>query len=155
MNERVAQITRRVDQIASRPRVVLLEWINPLFCSGHWSPELVRLAGGIEGIGQEGQRSRCISWDDVVNYDPEILVIACCGFDIERTCVDLPTLKQYPSYDQLSCVRNQRVVVTDGNAFFTRPGPRLVDSLEFLAHVIHPEIFPLPGRLKKSVVIGS
>jgi iron complex transport system substrate-binding protein len=154
MKDRVSQITDRSVHIAHRPRVVLLEWIDPPFCSGHWSPELVRLAGGTEGIGRAGEPSRSIVWDEVVNYDPEVLVVACCGFDLTRTFHELTILKQFPRYDEMTCVRDRRVVVTNGNAYFNRPGPRLVDSLEILAHVFHPELHPLPNSLESNVFIG-
>jgi iron complex transport system substrate-binding protein len=152
--EVVAGLQARVDAVRGRtsgitdcPRVVLLEWIDPPFCSGHWSPELVRLAGGIEQIGQEAQPSRTTAWDRIVHADPEVLCVACCGFDTERTRQDLPILAAYPGFDGLSCVRSGRVYLVDGNAYFSRPGPRLVDSLEILAHALHPYIHPLPAGL--------
>lgn len=152
--EVVAALQARVDRIArlnegltDRPRVVLLEWIDPPFSSGHWSPELVRIAGGVEGIGREGERSRTVEWDEIVRFDPEFLIVACCGFNVERTMLDIPLLTQYPGFRELTCVRQNRVFVIDGNAYFSRPGPRLVDSLELLAHTLHPEIHPLPPGL--------
>jgi iron complex transport system substrate-binding protein len=144
---RVDTVTSRTRRITDRPRVVLLEWIDPPFCSGHWSPELVRLAGGIEVVGREGQPSRTITWNEIVRADPEVLLIACCGFDRERTRQDLPILAAYPGFDDLSCVRSGQVYLVDGNAYFSRPGPRLVDSLEILAHALHPHVHPLPGGL--------
>ncbi|WP_165222798.1 cobalamin-binding protein [Aquisphaera insulae] len=144
LQERVEAVAGRSRAATSRPRVVLLEWIDPPFCCGHWSPELVRLAGGVELIGREGERSRTISWSDVLRADPEVMVIACCGFDAERTRQDLPILAGYREFGSLACVRAGRVHVVDGNAYFSRPGPRLVDSLEILAHVLHPDIHPPP-----------
>ena len=133
LRRRVEQVTERSRQIAHRPRVVVLEWIDPPFCAGHWSPELVRLAGGIEAIGIEGTRSRTVRWDDIVAADPEVLLIACCGFDVPRTLQDIPILREYPSFNDLGCTAGNRVYVVDGNAYFSRPGPRLVESLELLA----------------------
>jgi iron complex transport system substrate-binding protein len=147
LQSRVAAVERRTNGIAARPRVVLLEWIDPPFSCGHWSPELVLLAGGVEMIGQEGERSRSIAWDEVVRADPEVLVAACCGFDVERTRQDVPILTANPGYADLSCVRAGRVYVVDGTAYFSRPGPRLVDSLEILAHALHPSVHPLPPGL--------
>jgi iron complex transport system substrate-binding protein len=144
---RVEAVTERAKTIPHRPRVVLLEWIDPPFSSGHWSPELVRLAGGVEGIGREGERSRTIRWDEVVAFDPEVMVIACCGFTVERTLQDIPILRRYPGFADLRCVRDGRVFVVDGNAYFSRPGPRLVDSLELLGHCLHPAECPLPAHL--------
>lgn len=147
LQARVEAVRARTAGITQRKRVVLLEWIDPPFCCGHWSPELVRLAGGVEGIGREGQPSRKMLWDEVVQFDPEVLVIACCGFTTERTLQDLPNLRGYPHFVELTCVRDGRVYVVDGNAYFSRPGPRLVDSLEILAHALHPKVHPLPVGL--------
>jgi iron complex transport system substrate-binding protein len=147
LQARVDAVESRTCGITARPRVVLLEWIDPPFCSGHWSPELVRLAGGIELVGREGKPSRTTAWNDIVDANPEVLVIACCGFSAERTRQDLPILAAYPGFDSLACVRAGRVYLVDGNAYFSRPGPRLVDSLEILAHVLYPHIHPLPRGL--------
>lgn len=152
MEDRVASITAQSSRIASRPRVVHLEWIDPLFCSGHWSPELIRLAGGHEGIGREGQLSRTIEWDEVRAFDPEVLLVACCGFDIQRGLQELRILQRLPGFSDLTCVRRARVYVTDGNAYFNRPGPRLIDSLQIAAHAIHPELHALPPQLQASLV---
>jgi iron complex transport system substrate-binding protein len=147
LEARVDAVENRTRGITARPRVVLLEWIDPPFCSGHWSPEIVRLAGGIEVVGREGQPSRTTAWDEIVRADPEVLVIACCGFDAERTRQDLPILAAYPGFDGLACVRTSRIYLVDGNAYFSRPGPRLVDSLEILAHALHPGVHPLACEL--------
>lgn len=138
LKARVAKVATRASRLAKRPRVVLLEWIDPPFSSGHWSPELVELAGGRELLGRAGERSRRLEWDEIVRADPEVLVVACCGFDIERTKRELPILRSYRGYEGLSCVRSGRVHVVDGNAYFSRPGPRLAESLEILAELIHP-----------------
>ncbi|GJQ27276.1 MAG: cobalamin-binding protein [Phycisphaerae bacterium] len=138
LKARVAMVATRASRIAKRPRVVLLEWIDPPFSSGHWSPELVELAGGREMLGRAGERSRGVDWEEIVRADPEVLVVACCGFDIERTKRDLPILRGHAGYEGLSCVRAGRIHVVDGNAYFSRPGPRLVESLELLAELIHP-----------------
>jgi iron complex transport system substrate-binding protein len=144
LKQRVTAINNRTCNITRRPRVVLLEWIDPPFSSGHWTPELVQFAGGIEVIGQESQPSRKIDWEEIVSADPDVLLIACCGFDLHRTLKDLPILAAYPGFENLTCVRSDRVFLMDGNSFFSRPGPRLVDSLEILAHALHPQVHPLP-----------
>jgi len=143
----VNAVAERTERIVDRPKGVLLEWIDPPFCSGHWSPELVRLAGGTELVGREGEASRTTAWELILEADPEWLMVACCGFDVPRTLQDLPILAEYPAFRVLACVRSDRVFVTDGNAYFSRPGPRLVDSLEILAHALHPEVHPLPEGL--------
>jgi iron complex transport system substrate-binding protein len=147
LQARVSAVASRADNILHRPRVVLLEWIDPPFCSGHWSPELIRLAGGIEMVGREGLPSRTTAWDEIVRADPELMMIACCGFDEARTRQDLPILAAFPGFDGISCVRGQRVFMVDGSAYFSRPGPRLVDSLEIFAHALEPHVHPLPPGL--------
>ncbi len=148
LEARVAAVERRTREIAERPRVALVEWIDPPFGCGHWSPEIVRLAGGVEVVGREGLPSRTTPWPEFVAAAPEVLVVACCGFDRERTRQDLPLLASYPGFRELPAVRSGRVYLLDGNAYFSRPGPRLVDSLELLAYALHPERHPLPAGLE-------
>jgi iron complex transport system substrate-binding protein len=145
LRKRVEAVASRTTAIGERPRTILLEWIDPPFSCGHWSPELVRLAGGVEGLGREREPSRRVEWNEVVDWQPEALVVACCGFGIERTLRDLPILATQPAWTELPCVRDERVYVVDGSAYFSRPGPRLVDSLEILAHALHPDVHPVPA----------
>jgi iron complex transport system substrate-binding protein len=147
LQARVAAVEAHTNRIAARPRVALLEWIDPPFGCGHWSPEIVRLAGGVEVVGREGEPSRTTPWSEFVAAAPEALVVACCGFDKERTRQDLPLLASYPGFRELPAVRAGRVFLVDGNAYFSRPGPRLVDSLEILAHALHPDVHPLPSGI--------
>ncbi|HWB12094.1 MAG TPA: cobalamin-binding protein [Pirellulales bacterium] len=144
LQARVETVEQRTRDIANRPRVVMLEWIDPPFCAGHWSPELVRLAAGAELIGQEGRPSRTIEWEQIVLADPDVVFVACCGFDAERARQELPILAARPGFDALAAVRSGRVYWVDGSAYFNRPGPRLVDSLEILANALHPTIHPAP-----------
>jgi iron complex transport system substrate-binding protein len=139
---RVAAVRERTARATSTPRVAFLEWLDPLFRGGHWNPELVRLAGGVDPLGHEHQPSARIEWEQVVALRPEVMVIACCGFDEARARQELPLLEARPGYADLPCVRAGRVHVVDGAAYFSRPGPRLVDSLELLARLIHPTLFP-------------
>jgi iron complex transport system substrate-binding protein len=141
LRARVERVRARVARATSRPRVALLEWLDPLFCAGHWNPELVELAGGREGLGRLGQPSVRIEWEQVRKYAPEVLVISACGFSAARTAEDLPLLQAQPGYAELPCVRAGRVHIVDGAAYFSRPGPRLVDSLELLAPLVHPELY--------------
>jgi iron complex transport system substrate-binding protein len=147
LRARVATVAARASGLRERPTVGVLEWIDPPFSSGHWTPELIALAGGRPLLGDAGTRSRTLAWDDVRAADPEILLVACCGFDVARTRHDLPILARQPGFAALRSVRADRVYVTDGNAYFSRPGPRLVDSLEILAHAIAPDVHPLPAGL--------
>lgn len=136
LKARVRAVIDRSGSLSHRPSMMLLEWIDPPFSAGHWSPELVEMAGGREVIAVAGQRSTTVDWDTIVEADPEMLVIACCGFTVERTRQDLPILESYPGWSSLACVRNDQVHIVDGSAFFSRPGPRLVDSLEILSDLI-------------------
>ncbi|MEW5977845.1 MAG: cobalamin-binding protein [Acidobacteriota bacterium] len=161
--EQVIQGLRtRVDAVATRsagidhpPRVALLEWLDPPFSCGHWTPELVRLAGGQEGLGREGHPSRTLRWEEVIAWQPEVVFIACCGFSVERTLQDLPQLQLVPGWQDLPAVRSGRIYVADGSHYFSRPGPRLVDSLEILAHALHPEVHPLPAGLPAAVRVAK
>lgn len=161
-DEVVAQLTARVEAVVARtagrrhrPRVALLEWLDPPFSCGHWSPELVRLAGGVEGLGREGRPSRTLRWDEVLAWHPEVVFIACCGFSVERTLYDLPALQFIPGWKDVPAVRSGRVYVTNGSHYFSRPGPRLVDSLEILAHTLHPDVHPLPAGLPPPIRVNN
>ena len=159
LRDRVNAVAERSARLAGRPRVILLEWLDPPFSCGHWSPELVTLAGGDEVVGRAGERSRTLTWQEIASARPEAAVIACCGFTVERTLADLPALWNVPEWRELPAVRAGRVFVADGSAYFSRPGPRLVNSLEVLAHALHPDVHPLPScpaarRLTERELIG-
>jgi iron complex transport system substrate-binding protein len=136
LRRRVEAVRARASAVPERPRCVLLEWIDPLFCSGHWNPELVALAGGVELLGQAGEPSRQVTWEEVLQAAPEVLLVVCCGYPVERTRQDLPILEALPGWETLPAVQAGRVHVADGTAYFTVPGPRVVDSLELLASVL-------------------
>lgn len=155
LRRRIDAVSERTAHIAERPRVVVLEWIDPPFSAGHWTPELVELAGGVEGVGRAGVPSQSIAWETLVAWQPEVMLIACCGFDIERTRQDLSILSSQPGWGDLPCVRQGRVFMVDGSAYFSRPGPRVVDSLEILANVLHPNIHPLPRNLPVAERVGA
>lgn len=139
----VAAISARVPPEA-RPRVACLEWIAPLMLAANWTPELVHLAGGQSGRAQAGRHSQYNDWQEVVAYDPEVIIVMPCGFDLPRTLAESAPLPSWPGWSGLSAVRHGRVFAVDGNAYFNRSGPRLVDSLEILAHLLHPELAPPP-----------
>lgn len=141
LEARVEEVRLTAEQAKTQPRVGFLEWIDPLFCGGHWNPELVELAGGIDGLGRLGQPSVRIEWEQVRELAPEVLVISCCGFSAARASEDLAILEAQPGWDSLPAVQAGRVHVVDGASYFSRPGPRLVDSLEMLASFVHPELF--------------
>ncbi len=148
LKARVQLVAARSAKIeAPRPRVAHLEWIEPLFNAGHWTPELIALAGGSEILGRPAQPSCTLDWQAVLDAQPDVMTIALCGFGIARTWRDIPFLEAQPGWRDLPCVRARRVYVIDGNQYFNRPGPRLVDSLEIMAHVLHPTIHPLPAQV--------
>lgn len=120
-----------------RPSIACIEWLEPLMAAGNWVPELVAIAGGRSCFGTVGQHSPWIEWDAVVAADPDIIVAMPCGFDMARTRQELHWLTERSQWAQLRAVQNQRVYVVDGNQYFNRPGPRLVDSLEILAEIMH------------------
>jgi iron complex transport system substrate-binding protein len=151
LEARVERVAARSQAVERRPRVALLEWLDPPFSCGHWSPELVRLAGGHETLGREGERSRTLGWDEIAAAAPEVVFVACCGFDVERTLADVAALRDLPAWRELPAVRAGRVYVADGSQYFSRPGPRLVDSLEILAHALHPDRHALPPNLPAPV----
>ncbi|WP_182870742.1 cobalamin-binding protein [Stieleria mannarensis] len=158
LKTRIRVVADRSQRIPRRPSVMLLEWVDPPFSAGHWNPELVELAGGRGIIGTAGARSVSVDWNNVVRADPEVMFIACCGFDVQRSQDDLPGLQSYPGWQTLRCVQAGRVYVVDGSAYFNRPGPRLVDSLEILAHTLHPDEHPRGDGLPEAwrpVPIGS
>jgi iron complex transport system substrate-binding protein len=139
LENRIAEVVKRVE-CRPRPTVFVMEWAEPIFNAGHWTPELVRLAGGHPVLAAEGEYSVRIPWEDFRAANPEILVIACCGHGVERTRKDLPLLESLAGWGDLRAVRNGRVHLVDGSAYFSRPGPRVVDTLEILASLIHPEV---------------
>ena len=148
LRARVEAVAARAARVRPSPTVGLLEWIDPPFSSGHWTPELIALAGGT-AAARHGRSALAHARPGTTSAPPipEVLVIACCGFDVARTRRDLPILARQPGFDALTAVRAGRVYVTDGNAYFSRPGPRLVDSLEILAHALAPDVHPLPAGL--------
>ena len=151
LRARIERVTERAARATTHPRVALLEWLDPPFSPGHWNPELIRMAGGVDGLGRAGQKSRTLAWSEVIAFQPEVVLISCCGFTAERAMQDVAIAERVPGWDDLPAVRDARVFVTDGAAYFSRPGPRLVDSLELLAHVIDPRVHPLPSAVQRPV----
>ncbi len=153
LRARVAAVAARSAKVQTRPRVVLLEWIDPPFSCGHWSPELISMAGGDEQLGRPGVASRTLPWKEIIAAQPEVLFIACCGFDTQRTLLDVDILRQNPGWPEIPAVQQGRVFVVDGNAYFSRPGPRLVESLEIVAHALHPDVHPAPEGISGALRI--
>ena len=138
LEARMADISRRALADPRRPTVVCIEWIDPLMAAGNWVPELVEMAGGVNLFGEAGRHSPWMKWEQLVEADPEAIVIMPCGWNAERTRPEMHWLTNRPEWPQLRAVRSGRVHLTDGNQFFNRPGPRLVESLEILSGILHP-----------------
>lgn len=149
LESRVEVVRRRVAQ-APRPTVAAIEWLDPIMIGGHWVPEQVSLAGGTDALGRAGVPSVKVEWARVVEAAPEVLVLMPCGFDWERTEREASAVTRRPGFADLPAVRSGRVYAVNGHAYFNRPGPRLVDGIELLAHLLHPEVVPWPDGLPRS-----
>jgi len=142
LSDRIEAVRSRANRIAHRPRCFLMEWVDPPFCSGHWGPELVEIAGGYDPLGRKQQPSVQIEWQQVLDARPEFIVLALCGYGINRARSDYEILRRFPDFDSLPAARQGQIYLVDANAYFARPGPRIVDSAEILAGILHPEEFP-------------
>ncbi len=148
----IADMQQRIQAIADqtadlpRPTVASIEWIDPLMAGGNWLPTLVQYAGGQERFGRADQDSHWITWEDLKAADPDVLVMLPCGYDMPTTLAEMPALTERPDWRSLRAVREGRVYITDGNQYFNRPGPRLVESVEILAEILHPEHFDFGHR---------
>jgi iron complex transport system substrate-binding protein len=139
---RIEAVLAKTHNLEVRPRVFCMEWIDPPYCGGHWMKELVDLAGGRDDLAVDGHPSRRIEWTKILEFAPEVIVLTCCGFNLVRSVSEAAILAKFDGVHELPAVSSGRIFATDASAYFSRPGPRLVDSLEILAHVIHPELFP-------------
>lgn len=142
--ERLKQIETRALQ-AARPRVFCMEWLDPLYCSGHWVPEMVRIAGGIDQLSKQGSDSIRVTWEEVFNWAPEVLILMPCGNHLEQVMELAPKLSSLPRWNEVPAVRNGKVYAVDASSYFARPGPRVIQGTELLAHLIHPELFGWEG----------
>jgi len=141
LRQRVDAIAATARSLDERPTVAVIEWIDPLMAAGNWMPELVEMAGGVSLFGDAGKHSPWMTLEELARRDPDWIVVIPCGFDIARTRADMPVLGAQPQWRELRAVREGRVVLGDGNQYFNRPGPRLVESLEILAEILHPRAF--------------
>jgi iron complex transport system substrate-binding protein len=145
---RVVDIIEKSCVLKQRPTVACVEWIEPLMAAGNWVPELVELAGGANVAGEPGKHSSWMEWETLVKLNPEIIIAMPCGFDLMRTRTEMAALARRLEWPKLQAVKNRRVFVTDGNQYFNRPGPRIVESLEMLTEMIHPDRFNFGHRGK-------
>ena len=144
-----AQMLRRIDRVREKtktvqdkPRVFFMEWLQPPWAGGHWIPQMVDYAGGFEGLGRLGKPSHRIEWDQVVEYEPEIIVLSPCGLDANQVMEEAHVLASYTEWNEIPAFQSSRIYAVNASAYFSRSGPRVVDGLEILAHIIHPELFP-------------
>jgi iron complex transport system substrate-binding protein len=148
----VREATDRLDAVATRiagtqpVRVFFAEWVDPLFCGGHWIAEMIEAAGGNDSLARRGADSVRVSWDDVVAAAPEVIIVAPCGYSLADAERQVPLLARRPGWEDLPAVRSGRVYAVDANAYYARPGPRLVDGIELLAHLLHPTRVAWNGR---------
>ena len=152
MEARIEAVAARAADADTKPSVLHVEWADPLMCGGHWVPEMVDIAGGSNSFGDKDTGTFKLEWDDVVERQPEVIVMMPCGFDVKRGLEDVPILAQREGWKDLPAVRNDRVYVVDASAYTSRSGPRLVTGLEIMAEMIHPELFsgyiPESGALR-------
>ena len=136
---RIKKVEEVVSNAKTRPEVGCLEWLDPIFSAGHWVPEMVSKAGGVDRPTEPSRPSVRIEWNQIVDYDPDILILMPCGFNLERTIRDSNSLERYNGWQDLRAVQNHQVFAVNGTAYFNRPGPRIVDGIEILAEIFHPE----------------
>lgn len=141
LSERMRAVEQRASKASSQPSVACIEWIDPLMAAGNWMPEMVAMAGGTNLFGAAGRHSPWMKFEEIAAKDPDVILVAPCGFDMERTASELKAMAQHSEWTKLKAVRDGRVYLADGNQYFNRPGPRIVESLEILAEVLHPELF--------------
>lgn len=141
LQQEVQAIQHRIRRVRVKPRVWCAEWLDPLMAAGHWIPEMVARAGGLDGLGKIGEDSARITWETVLHYDPEVIIVMPCSFSIARTVKEFPLLAGHSGWASVSAVKTGRVFAVEG-ALFHRPGPRLVQGLKLMAALFHPELFP-------------
>lgn len=137
--QRLNSLARKTATLGTKPRVAVLEWLDPLMAAGNWTPELINATGGEAVFGRTGEHSPWLTWEDLVAANPDALILSPCGFSLERTMQDIPLLQRHPAWHKLQAVQQGRVYGIDGNYYLNRSGPRLVDSAELLARVLWGE----------------
>lgn len=142
---RLAAVNAKARQLPDRPRVFCMEWIDPPYCCGHWVPEMIELAGGVDALARHGTDSVRVTWQHICDWAPEVLIVMPCGFDLGNTASLAACLPAQPGWADIPAVRAGRVFAVDANSYFARPGPRVVDGTELLAHLIHPDAFDWKG----------
>lgn len=146
LNTRLSAIRDKARMVQPRPTVAAIEWLGPLMAGGNWMPELIEIAGGRSLFMQAGEHSNWLEWATLIEADPEVILLLPCGFKIAQTIRDLNLLTDNPAWPNLRAVKQGRVYLIDGHHFFNRPGPRLVESAEIVAEILHPDLFPFRHR---------
>lgn len=141
LQSRLLNISKKIDG-TNKPSVLIIEWLDPLMIAGHWVPDMVERAGGKMLVAKKKEPSKNISWDEVLDLDPDIIIIAPCGFGITRTLDEISLVENKKGFKKLKANKNKQIFLVDGNAYLTRPGPRIVDGVEILAEIFHPKISP-------------
>ena len=131
--------TEKIVYQKSSPSIAAVEWIDPLMAAGNWVPQLIKVAGGKNLFGEAGKHSPWMKYNDLVEQDPEIIIVMPCGYDIKKSLIEIKTLESKKGWGSLKAVRNRNVYITDGNQFFNRPGPRIIESIEILLEIIHSD----------------
>lgn len=141
LNDRVDIVKHKIKHVKYRPEIFCMEWMKPLMSAGHWTPELIEYAGGIPVISKAFEKSKYIQWEELLAADPDGIIIAPCGFSMERTKEELKVLQENPNWQKLKAVEKGHVFIADGNQYFNRSGPRLVDTLEIIAEILQVNQF--------------
>ena len=141
LKQRMNKIAQKTINLPQKPTVVCIEWIEPLMSAGNWMPELIEMGGGINLFGVAGEQSPWMIWEQLLEANPDVILVMPCGFNLAQSKAEMSSLSQKPEWSQLNAVQNQQVYLTDGNQYFNRPGPRLVESLEIIAEILHPAHF--------------
>lgn len=153
--QRLDHVRKCMSRATTQPRVFCLEWVDPLYCSGHWVSEMVKMAGGVDELSRAESESVRIAWADVQRWAPEVLIVMPCGFKLAQAVEQTKPLAARAGWHELPAVRSGRVFAVEANAYFARPGPRLIDGTELLAHLIHPELMPWHGSADAFARVAS
>ena len=141
LRDRIQSVKQKTALARGRPRVACLEWMEPILCAGHWVPEMVELAGGEDCLGDKDRPSFKVEWQQVLDQQPDVILVTPCGFDVRRGLKEIHLLTSREGWESLPAAENGQVYVVDASAYFSRSGPRLVDGLEIMAEIFHPELF--------------
>ena len=141
MQARIDAVAEKAALVSEKPKVLHLEWVDPLMCGGHWVPEMVELAGGTNCFGDKETGSFQLDWEEVVARQPDVIIFMPCGFEVKRALEDVPIVSAKEGWELLPAVKNNRVYAIDASAYTSRSGPRLVTGLEIMAEMLHPELF--------------